>query len=175
MPKALTFLLLLVCSCTIFAQKRSDLTSSFYVQQTPENGIQLQVPVSVKQQAFSYDFDALLMLTPLEGYDAEKKLQSVFFKELQIYTNSQDNRKTKIIGRLDLDCCFGIIARVELQDRLGNTLEITNTNDKGEFSFIADHGKLLTEDRKTLSLGFGKLVILDMMGNKHRYSIRKVL
>ncbi len=176
MPKALTLSLLLAFYFTT-AQSNAQLQSSYYVQQNESaTGIQLHIPIVVKQQAKPhYIFDTLLSLTPTKGYDADKQKQSVFIKEIHIYTDSIGEEKTKIIGKLDLNCCFDVIARVELQDRVGNTLVTSNTDEDGEFAIIGHHGKLLSEDRKSLTLHFGRLAILDLSGNQHEYQIKKIL
>ena len=177
MPKLSIVVLLLFLPIAIVAQNNSSTQSNFYIQQSDaETGIQLQIPVNVKEKSNPhYSFDTLLSLMPVKGYDADKKSQSIKISEILIFTGHDGKKKTKISGRLSLECCFGVIARVDLQDRLGNSMESTNTNDKGEFSIVTDHNNILTEDRKNLVLRFGKLTILDLMGNKHEYRVKKML
>ncbi len=175
MSKALIFCLLLVSCYMSSAQKQNERTS-FFIEQEQDVGTQQKVAVTVKNtNALNYSFDTLLQLKALAGYDADQGKQSLYITGIEINDNNHGARKIKLSGTLKLECCFGVIARVDLLDARGKVLGSSNTDDKGHFTLIAEDGTFLTESRKELALAFDKISVFDITGKKHLYRIRKLL
>ncbi|MFD0861848.1 hypothetical protein ACFQ1M_06490 [Sungkyunkwania multivorans] len=110
-------------------------------------------------------------LSPLVGYDAISGKMSIMIEALVFYRDDKGQEKTKISGSVDLNCCFGMIVRVDFLGDKGEVIHTTTTDENGDFKLHLPYGRIAVHSGDKVLLKFAKVELFDMSGKTHSYLV----